>query len=169
MGWQLQLKETLFLLEWHYFTQQDPQWLSFCKSTRAGFPSDPAEHMDFQRKMTSFSNRITLTGNIRWKAELKAVTQRSVRQLVEREQITNEEAQKSKQRQINEKAQAQVEIRQSVQVKRTWGWHSQFSTKPWLCQPGGLLCLTCKKPHTWDETAQRSWLKSLWKALLTSK
>lgn len=42
---------------------------------------------------------------------MEAVTQRSARQLIEREQTTNEEAQKSKEKQIKEKAQAQVEIK----------------------------------------------------------
>lgn len=43
---------------------------------------------------------------------MEAVTQRPSRQLPEREQTTNEEAHKSKERQIKEKAQAQVEIRE---------------------------------------------------------
>lgn len=44
---------------------------------------------------------------------MEAATQRSARQLIEREQTTNEQAQKSKERQIKAKAQAQVGIRES--------------------------------------------------------
>lgn len=44
---------------------------------------------------------------------MEAVIQRPARQLPEREQTTNEEAQKSKERQIKEKAQALMEIRES--------------------------------------------------------
>lgn len=44
---------------------------------------------------------------------MEAVIQRPARQLPEREQTTNEEAQKSKERQIKEKAQALMEIKES--------------------------------------------------------
>lgn len=44
---------------------------------------------------------------------MEAVTQRSARQLIESEQTTNEEGQKSKERQIEEKAQAQVGTREN--------------------------------------------------------
>lgn len=57
-------------------------------------------------------HKIPLTDSIRKKSELKAITQRPFRQL-RGSKPTKDETQKPKERQIKEKTQAQVEIRES--------------------------------------------------------